>query len=215
MSKITKVMINNKVFLRLEDCLFDSELITYIKDVEGGIIVDTPHTFFEIDMTLDEFIAFMDDELETEPKKDILLIKIYDAFEVDGDNSTGMARKEFIRNGILTLGDLVLKTEKDILSYYGIAKASLAKTKTILGRYGLKLACVDTREETLQLTELVLSVRTLKCMKSEGITTIQELLSKSGSELLRTPNFGRKSLRELRSQLKENGVITDWCCEFD
>ena len=61
---------------------------------------------------------------------------------------------------------------------------------------GLK-KCVD---------ELELSVRSMNCLKNDNIIYVEELVQKTESELLRTPNFGRKSLNELREALKMLGL---------
>jgi len=52
-----------------------------------------------------------------------------------------------------------------------------------------------------QVDELELSVRSSNCLKSANITYIGELVQKTGPEMLKTKNFGRKSLRELEEVL--------------
>jgi DNA-directed RNA polymerase subunit alpha len=52
-----------------------------------------------------------------------------------------------------------------------------------------------------QVDELELSVRSSNCLKSANITYIGELVQKTGAEMLKTKNFGRKSLRELEEVL--------------
>lgn len=52
-----------------------------------------------------------------------------------------------------------------------------------------------------QVDELELSVRSSNCLKSASITYIGELVQKTGAEMLKTKNFGRKSLRELEEVL--------------
>ena len=54
--------------------------------------------------------------------------------------------------------------------------------------------------------ELELSVRSYNCLKNAGIQTIGELVQKSESEMLRTKNFGRKSLNEIREILTTMGL---------
>ncbi len=54
--------------------------------------------------------------------------------------------------------------------------------------------------------ELELSVRSYNCLKNAGIQTIGELVQKSESEMLRTKNFGRKSLNEIREILTTLGL---------
>jgi DNA-directed RNA polymerase subunit alpha len=54
--------------------------------------------------------------------------------------------------------------------------------------------------------ELELSVRSYNCLKNAGIQSIGELVQKSESEMLRTKNFGRKSLNEIKEILHGMGL---------
>ena len=54
--------------------------------------------------------------------------------------------------------------------------------------------------------ELELSVRSYNCLKNANITTIRELVEKSEPEMLRTKNFGRKSLNEIKEILLVMGL---------
>ena len=54
--------------------------------------------------------------------------------------------------------------------------------------------------------ELELSVRSYNCLKNASIQTIGELVQKSESEMLRTKNFGRKSLNEIKEILTTMGL---------
>jgi DNA-directed RNA polymerase subunit alpha len=54
--------------------------------------------------------------------------------------------------------------------------------------------------------ELELSVRSYNCLKNANITTIRELVQKSEQEMLRTKNFGRKSLNEIKEILSAMGL---------
>jgi len=54
--------------------------------------------------------------------------------------------------------------------------------------------------------ELELSVRSYNCLKNANIRTIRELVQKSESEMLRTKNFGRKSLNEIKEILAGMGL---------
>ncbi len=54
--------------------------------------------------------------------------------------------------------------------------------------------------------ELELSVRSYNCLKNANITTIRELVLKSEQEMLRTKNFGRKSLNEIKEILSAMGL---------
>ena len=56
------------------------------------------------------------------------------------------------------------------------------------------------------VSELELSVRSANCLKNAEITLIGELVQKSEAEMLRTKNFGRKSLNEIKAILSEMGL---------
>jgi DNA-directed RNA polymerase subunit alpha len=54
--------------------------------------------------------------------------------------------------------------------------------------------------------ELELSVRSYNCLKNADIRTIRELVQKSEPDMLRTKNFGRKSLNEIKEILSSMGL---------
>jgi DNA-directed RNA polymerase subunit alpha len=54
--------------------------------------------------------------------------------------------------------------------------------------------------------ELELSVRSANCLKNANIKTIYELVQKTEGEMLRTKNFGRKSLNEIKEVLSTMGL---------
>ncbi len=56
------------------------------------------------------------------------------------------------------------------------------------------------------VNELELSVRAANCLKNAGIETIAEMVQKTESEMLKTKNFGRKSLNEIKEILSEMGL---------
>ncbi len=57
-----------------------------------------------------------------------------------------------------------------------------------------------------KVDELELSVRSANCLKNDNIVYIGDLIQKSESEMLRTPNFGRKSLNEIKEVLAAMGL---------
>jgi DNA-directed RNA polymerase subunit alpha len=66
-----------------------------------------------------------------------------------------------------------------------------------------------------KVDELELSVRSANCLKNDNIIYIGDLVQKSEGEMLRTPNFGRKSLNEIKEVLQQMGLnlgmqITNW-----
>jgi DNA-directed RNA polymerase subunit alpha len=66
-----------------------------------------------------------------------------------------------------------------------------------------------------KVDELELSVRSANCLKNDNIVYIGDLVQKSEAEMLRTPNFGRKSLNEIKEVLAQMGLhlgmeIANW-----
>ena len=51
-----------------------------------------------------------------------------------------------------------------------------------------------------------LSVRSANCLKNDSIVYIGDLVQKTEAEMLRTPNFGRKSLNEIKEVLSQMGL---------
>jgi len=66
-----------------------------------------------------------------------------------------------------------------------------------------------------KVDELELSVRSANCLKNDNIVYIGDLVQKTEQEMLRTPNFGRKSLNEIKEVLTTMGLglgmaVTGW-----
>ena len=66
-----------------------------------------------------------------------------------------------------------------------------------------------------KVDELELSVRSANCLKNDNIIYIGDLVQKTEIEMLKTPNFGRKSLNEIKEILTHLGltlgmIITEW-----
>jgi DNA-directed RNA polymerase subunit alpha len=56
------------------------------------------------------------------------------------------------------------------------------------------------------IEELELGVRSYNCLKREGVETVGDLIAKSEQELMCIPNFGRKSIEEVRERLEKNNL---------
>jgi DNA-directed RNA polymerase subunit alpha len=77
-----------------------------------------------------------------------------------------------------------------------------------------KEAVVEDRRPELEFNpallkkvdELELSVRSANCLKNDNIVYIGDLIQKTEAEMLRTPNFGRKSLNEIKEVLAQMGL---------
>ncbi len=77
----------------------------------------------------------------------------------------------------------------------GVAGEGAAADANQLNRYLLK-----------KVDELELSVRSANCLKNDNIIYIGDLVQKTEAEMLRTPNFGRKSLNEIKEVLASMGL---------
>ncbi|QDP19184.1 DNA-directed RNA polymerase subunit alpha [Sphingomonas xanthus] len=85
--------------------------------------------------------------------------------------------------------------------------AGMAGTPGIVAQEG---AAADTNQLNRYLLkkvdELELSVRSANCLKNDNIIYIGDLVQKTEAEMLRTPNFGRKSLNEIKEVLASMGL---------
>jgi DNA-directed RNA polymerase subunit alpha len=66
-----------------------------------------------------------------------------------------------------------------------------------------------------KVDELELSVRSANCLKNDNIIYIGDLVQKTEADMLRTPNFGRKSLNEIKEVITQMGLqlgmeTTNW-----
>ena len=127
--------------------------------------------------------------------------------------------------GIMTLGDLTETTEQELLSSKNFGETSLVEIRDMLSSKGLELgqfASTKWQEEPVfetstlsederalldrPIADLNLSVRARKCMVRLGLTTIGELLRRTGDDLLECKNFGVTSLNEVREKLTTYGL---------
>jgi DNA-directed RNA polymerase alpha subunit len=87
------------------------------------------------------------------------------------------------------------------LRAYGIAEKMLDCKQEVLDRWALKDAI-----STDGIEKLNLSVRSEHCLKAEEIYTISKLQCYTFNMLLKTPNLGRKSIKEIIEKLAEQGL---------
>ena len=175
----------------------------YLEDAKAGM-----------DMFYDEDMERKEDRLNQ-----ILRIPITD-FEL-----SVRARNCLNKMQIATLGDLVCRTEQELLSYKNFGETSLTEIKEILHSKGLRLGM--PREEAVAsieaharrsstgdqadvmnkpIMELQLSIRARRTVEALGCLTAGDCTKHSAEELLGMPNFGQTSLQELRSTLAELGL---------
>ncbi len=67
-------------------------------------------------------------------------------------------------------------------------------------------AAVGGGMDDVLIEELELGVRSYNCLKREGIQTVGDLVTKTEAELLNIPNFGKKSIDEVKEKLDERGL---------
>lgn len=127
--------------------------------------------------------------------------------------------------GIMTLGDLARTTEADLLNSKNFGETSLVEIREMMEAKGLALGMfakeaapvepvyepeiVTPDEQALldrPISDLQLSVRARKCMVRLGITTVAELVRRTGDDLLECKNFGVTSLNEVREKLTAKGL---------
>ena len=138
------------------------------------------------------------------------------------------SRNCLAKMNIRTLGDLVRRTEQELLSFKNFGETSLTEIKELLDAKGLRLGQEfdetvpaefllppepyeeeeeeKVRQEDLPVTErsideLGLSVRSHRCMERLGIETIGELIQHTAEDLLSSKNFGKASLTEVKEKL--------------
>ena len=127
--------------------------------------------------------------------------------------------------GINTLGDLARCSEQELLASKNFGETSLDEIRDMLMSKGLELGqfaheklepepAIDMSnlspdEQALverPIADLNLSVRARKCMVRLGLTTIGELIRKTGDDMLECKNFGVTSLNEVREKLTPLGL---------
>ena len=137
------------------------------------------------------------------------------------------ARNCLNKMDIMSLGDLVKKTEPELLSYKNFGETSLTEIKEILQSKNLRLGMAreeavasiakqeqapaytgsDSSDVTAKsISELKLSIRARRTVENLGCLTIGDIAQHSEDELLGMPNFGVTSLLELKNKLVEFGL---------
>ena len=108
-------------------------------------------------------------------------------------------------NGAITPQDaigLASKLVKDHMSIFINFEESPDLPEEVVENYN------DPRLDHLDrsVEELELSVRSYNCLKNANIQSLRELVQKTESEMLKTKNFGRKSLNEIKEILQKMGL---------
>lgn len=131
---------------------------------------------------------------------------------------------------IRTIGDLLMVTEAELLSYKNFGETSLSEIKALLTQKNLTLgqglkeegaggqppaaAAAAQTQVTIDdpalalrsVAELDLPVRARKCLQRLGISTLGELVQHTEAELMSIKNFGQTSLHEIKQMLGQYGL---------
>jgi DNA-directed RNA polymerase subunit alpha len=120
----------------------------------------------------------------------------YDKLVLDITTDGSLEPREAIAQGAeILIRQLAIFTDIDRIEGFGEgAVTEVAEATTTHGM------------ENFPIEELELGVRSYNCLKRVGIETIGDLTSKSEAELAAIPNFGRKSIEEVRETLAAHGL---------
>jgi hypothetical protein len=120
----------------------------------------------------------------------------YDKLVLDVTTDGSIEPKEAIAQAAeILIRQLAIFTDIDKIEGFGEAAVEAAAEATT--SHGM---------ENFPIEELELGVRSYNCLKRVGIETIGDLTSKSEAELAAIPNFGKKSVEEVRETLAAHGL---------
>jgi DNA-directed RNA polymerase subunit alpha len=108
-------------------------------------------------------------------------------------------------NGAVTPQDAIGLSAK-LLKDHMIIFINFEEAAEVEETFPEKPAAVYNENLDRSVDELELSVRSYNCLKNANITTIRELVQKTETEMLKTKNFGRKSLNEIKEILTAMGL---------
>ena len=109
-------------------------------------------------------------------------------------------------NGSVTPRDAVSLSAKLIRDHLNIFINLEDVAETSADGGGEQSAATSNENLDKSVEELELSVRSYNCLKNANIRTIRELVQKTEGEMLKTKNFGRKSLNEIKEILTSMGL---------
>jgi len=115
-----------------------------------------------------------------------LVLKVWTNGTVDPQDAVGDASL-ILREHFL----IFARQDEDMLDSEGGAAFSSETVNSLLGK---------------SVEELELSVRANNCLRNASITSIGELIQKTEAELMKTKNFGKKSLQEIKDELTRIGL---------
>ncbi len=109
-------------------------------------------------------------------------------------------------NGAVTPRDAVSLAAKLIRDHFTIFVGLDEAADQPLDGLAAEPAAVRNEHLDKSVEELELSVRSYNCLKNANIRTLRELVQKTEGEMLKTKNFGRKSLNEIKDILSDHGA---------
>jgi DNA-directed RNA polymerase subunit alpha len=120
----------------------------------------------------------------------------YDKLVLDVTTDGSIEPREAIAQGAeILIRQLAIFTDIDKIEGFG--EGTVTEVAEATTTHGM---------ENFPIEELELGVRSYNCLKRVGIETIGDLTSKSEAELAAIPNFGRKSIEEVRETLAAHGL---------
>ncbi len=109
---------------------------------------------------------------------------------------------EVTTNGSLSPDEAVREAAELLVDRLSIfADPERARPSEEFAIEGLEPASAGGGMDEVLIEELELGVRSYNCLKREGIQTVGDLISKTEAELLNIPNFGKKSIDEVKEKL--------------
>jgi DNA-directed RNA polymerase subunit alpha len=119
----------------------------------------------------------------------------YDKLTLDVTTDGSLSPRDSIGQAAeILIRQLAIFTDLDRIEGFGEAAEAEAEAPQAHGM------------ENFPIEELELGVRSYNCLKRVGIETIGDLVSKSENELAAIPNFGKKSIEEVRETLAGHGL---------
>jgi DNA-directed RNA polymerase subunit alpha len=119
----------------------------------------------------------------------------YDKLTLDVTSDGSVSPRDAIAEAAeILIRQLAIFTDIDKIEGFGEAAEAEAEAPQAHGM------------ENFPIEELELGVRSYNCLKRVGIETIGDLVSKTESELAAIPNFGKKSIEEVRETLQAHGL---------
>jgi DNA-directed RNA polymerase subunit alpha len=125
----------------------------------------------------------------------------YDKLRLDVQTDGSIDPRDAIRQAAeILIRQLAIFTDLDRMEGFGEAAASAD------GSGGGSEPALAHGMENFPIEELELGVRSYNCLKRVGIETIGDLVVKSENELAAIPNFGKKSIEEVKETLQAHGL---------